>query len=112
MNRQKLDKKGKLMEVKKRMQVNFRLEEDLLSAIKHKCRTDNISLTEFMIQAVKKALDKDVSTPNEFQQVILSFSIRLSLVESCLAQTLAKQKSLLEKLASLEHKEKVTSGLD
>ncbi|GEM_PF-5053862 len=100
------------MEVKKRMQVNFRLDQNLLSAIQHKCKVDNISQTDFIIQALKKALYSDISTPNEFQQVISFFSLRLGLVESCLAENLAKQKSLLEKLASLEQKEEVTSDLD
>jgi thiamine pyrophosphate-dependent acetolactate synthase large subunit-like protein len=100
------------MEDKKRMQVNFRLDKNLLSDIQAKCKADNITQTDFIIQALKKALHKDVSIQDDCQQVLSSFSLRLNHMESCLAASLATQKSLLERLALLENQEEVAWTAD
>lgn len=79
------------MEDKKRVQVNFRLDENFLAAIQAKCKTDNVTQTDFIIQALKKALSSNDSNLDSIPEVLSSLYLRLAQVETRLADSLAIQ---------------------
>ncbi|WP_035140622.1 hypothetical protein [Fischerella sp. PCC 9605] len=90
------------MEDKKRIQVNFRLDKNLFAAIQAKCKADNITQTDFIIQALKKALSSNTSTVESIPEVLSSLYVRLAQVETRLADNLAIQQRLSERLTALE----------
>lgn len=90
------------MEDKKRVQVNFRLDENFLAAIQAKCKTDNVTQTDFIIQALKKALSSNDSNLESIPEVLSSLYLRLAQVETRLADSLAIQQHLSDRLTALE----------
>lgn len=90
------------MEDKKRVQVNFRLDENFLAAIQAKCKTDNVTQTDFIIQALKKALSSNDSKLESIPEVLSSLYFRLAQLETRLADSLAIQKHLSDRLTALE----------
>ncbi len=87
---------------KKRIQVNFRLDENLLAAIQSRCQSDKLSQSQFIIQALKIALDNENSPPSKQREAKLSVELRLNQVEISLAESLAREQQLSEQLAALE----------
>ncbi|NMG09790.1 ribbon-helix-helix domain-containing protein [Brasilonema sp. UFV-L1] len=90
------------MQDKKRIQVNFRLDENLLAAIQAKCKAENISQTDFITQALKAAIENDASLNNQLSKALSCLTLRLSHTETCLANCLALQQHLSERIANLE----------
>jgi hypothetical protein len=89
--------------VKKRTQVNFRLDEQLLTAIQAHCHTADTTQTEFITYALKAALDKPSSPQlHDWQAALPSVLVRLSQTESCLADALAREQGLSDRIDALE----------
>lgn len=87
---------------KKRIQVNFRLDEHLLAAIQSRCKSDKLSQSKFIIQALKIALEEEKFQSSQQGEAKPSVELRLNQVEISLAESLAREQLLSEKLAGLE----------
>lgn len=74
-----------------RTQINFRLDTELLAAIKAKCEESGTSITEFLTDAARTALGIEtmVRTTASSSEVLESLTERLAIVEERLAQSLA-----------------------
>lgn len=83
-----------------RTQVNFRIDTELLTAIKQKCSELGCSTSEFFINAAKAALGmKTMERTNlSNSEAFLSLTTRLVEVENRLVDSLASK----ERLAELE----------
>ncbi len=87
---------------KKRIQVNFRLDENLLAAIQSQCKLDQLSQSQFIIQALKNALEKEKSDSSSQREANPSVELRLNHLENSLAESLVREQLLSQKLAALE----------
>ncbi len=97
-----LDQQGERF-VKKRTQINFRLDEQLLSSIQAHCQAADMTQTDFITQALKASLDRPSSPQSgNWQATLSSVSARLSQTEACLANSLAREQHLSDRIDSLE----------
>jgi antitoxin component of RelBE/YafQ-DinJ toxin-antitoxin module len=72
-----------------RTQINFRIDNELLDAMKAKCETEGVTQTEFIINAIKAALGiaPVVSSPTELDKLI---EAKLAPIEQRLEQRIAE----------------------
>ncbi len=79
-----------------RTQINFRLDTELLAAIKARCEADNITITDFLVDAARSALGIETTErttlPNS--EAVESLEERLAVVEGYLAQCLSSQERI------------------
>ena len=75
-----------------RTQINFRIDNDLLDAVKAKCETDGVTQTDFIINAIKAALGITPSIPESSELD--------KLIEAKLAPI---EQRLFERIAALEN---------
>ena len=87
---------------KKRIQVNFRLDENLLAAIQSRCKSDKLSQSQFIIQALKIALEEEKFQSSQQGEAKPSVELRLNQLETSLAESRVREQLLSEKLAALE----------
>jgi uncharacterized protein (DUF1778 family) len=71
-----------------RTQINFRIDNELLDAMKAKCETEGVTQTEFIINAIKAALGivPSISDPTELDKLI---EAKLTPIERRLEQRIA-----------------------
>lgn len=74
-----------------RTQVNFRIDTDLLTAIKQKCEAEGISTTDFFINAAKTALGIETMDRTTLPSLdaLESLGERLEELEKRLAERIA-----------------------
>lgn len=79
-----------------RTQINFRLDTELLTAIKAKCEASGISITEFLTDAARTALGIETieRTTYPSKDALESLTERLVSVESRLAECLASRERI------------------
>ena len=79
-----------------RTQINFRLDTELLAAIKAKCEASGISITEFLTDAARSALgiERMERTTAPSSEVLESLTVRLAIVEERLAHSLASSERI------------------
>jgi uncharacterized protein (DUF1778 family) len=75
-----------------RTQINFRIDNDLLEAVKEKCETEGVTQTDFIINAIKAALGiaSSISESTDLDK----------LIEAKLAPI---EQRLLDRIAALEN---------
>ena len=86
-----------------RTQINFRLDTELLTAIKAKCEEKGINVTKFLTDAARRALGFET-----MQRTITLSPGTLERLETRLADV---EKCLANNLVSLEEKEAIESRL-
>lgn len=79
-----------------RTQINFRLDTDLLAAIKAHCEADGVSITEFLTNAARNALGIETieRTILPSASALESLTARLASVESRLEDCLASREKI------------------
>lgn len=79
-----------------RPQINFRLDAELLAAVKAKCEADGISITEFLTDAARTALGTRMMerTTGPRPKALESLTERLAIVELNLAECLASRERI------------------
>lgn len=79
-----------------RTQINFRLDTELLAAIKAKCEESGVSITEFLTDAARSALgiERMERTTYPSPEVLESLTERLASVELNLAECLASRERI------------------
>lgn len=79
-----------------RTQINFRLDTELLAAIKAKCEESGVSVTDFLTEAARTALgiERMDRTTTLNPEALESLTERLASVELNLAECLASRERI------------------